>query len=142
VNFVDKAVTLAEKLKRLTTVLEGAVEDNTNGDFFLNAAKILEELSKNTINKKFVRDYLDLVLSQNFSSVSEKSKSSAGKFLVETVRLCNVTLHDTAYLIKLRDLCAKANIPWKGQVDECIKTAHFAGLDYLDHEGGYIYCAV
>ena len=34
VNFVDKAVTLTEKLKRLTNVLETAVEDNTNGDFF------------------------------------------------------------------------------------------------------------
>lgn len=140
---VFKCPTSAEKIERLTSFLPYAqdlVKDR--GDFYQLAGNLLAELSEREQDKEIVNKFVTAVLAANFLDVADKSRHETGKFLVETVRLCNFTFHDSGKLAALKELCENVGIPWKGEADKCIKLATFSGLDYMAHNGGYIACAV
>jgi hypothetical protein len=64
-----------------------------------------------------------------------------GFFLVEAMRLANLTLHNSDILKKFAAKFESIG-PCKGQTADCIAHATFNGLAYMKNDGGYVYMAI
>lgn len=89
-------------------------------------------------NKDQVTKFVTMVLSKDFTKYPADYRDAIGFFLVEVMRLCNLTFHEPSYLKKFKAQFDSLKIEWKGQPDECISNATFAGLAYIETDGGYV----
>lgn len=118
----------------------GDLIHNADGKFFKELGNYFAEISLIQQPMDNVKALVDFSLAQDYSAFAQH-KHEVGYFLVKLMRLCNFTLHDSHRLQKFRQACVTLNIPWRGDVDQCIDGATFGRLAYMKNDG-YVYVAM
>ena len=114
------------------------VKDRKPEVFFKEVGAELAELSVMKRDETQVKAFVNVVLTKDYTKFPAECRHALGFFLVEVMRLCNLTLHDSNALKKFKDTFATIKIEWKGHPDRCIERATFSSLEYVEADGGYV----